>query len=975
MRSLALAWLWLVAFAWAAEPVVSAPPDRVVDPGAYATLVFRVETRTDVRATVAVRLPEGWRIVRTPDVVELSADRSTPVALTVGVPASAPAGAVEQVTIRIEAAGAASEGSVHLTVAAVHGLALSSPQEHAIGPDPLVVDVRNTGNVRDVFDVALLRLGRAVASQRLEIAAGEEVAISFDVPVEGSYVVTASSSGGPIERRNVDVVRIGGPDPAPFAVAGEVVARVAVGSTVDLAIALAGPLSDVLRLDARLEATDLERTHIELRGDRFTVRLGRGWRDPFRLGTPNDTLLAGTVNLPSDWAAGAIVAGALDGPTLAAVAIGRTWPGVDIAAGIGWRLDDPWVSLRGTVAVADWNVGGAWRSEGGLSALRVEGVAAASWGTTTFGVDASGLGGDRARVAVGAQYAHLTTRLYVRAESPLAGDAMWGGHVGATTTITDALPGDLRLSAEAGHLERRFRVEHRGTLPGDWRTLVAIDGRADQSGFGLGGEARWVQAASGRYAAYGARVDYASVQAAWRTRLSIQQQRETGPWVWTVDGAWDSSERRLVARADAAREIGLWRVGVAGGLAYAYGDASAPWRADLSLRASYGWTWSVPEVVTTLVGGRALGIVEGAVETTGPALAGVRIDVGPYRLITDADGRFEVALPPGEYEFRLDATSVPAAHRLVDATVLRVTIAAGERVPVVWRTIRTTVLDGLVREPPDANDASAPPRGVQTLLLVIDAEGLRRFVGTGTDGTFRLRGLAPGNVVVRLVEVPLGAVVIGATEQTLVLADGELAAVEFVVEPVRARAQSFTERAVRIRSVTVERERVPPGSAPIVRVEVVGEPDVVEIRFGDATVALAFGADGWSGRLQLSPSLGDGPQRFTVVALTDGAEVTRRAQVEIAADAPALEVVTNAPVRQGATLTVEVHAIVDLASLELRLDPDGTVAFRETSEGRWVASFVVPEDAAVGIREVHVVGVDVVGGVVAVVQSLRVLGE
>jgi hypothetical protein len=975
MRPAAIAMVWLTAFAWAAEPVLSGPPDRVVDPGTYVTLVFRVDAPVDGRAAVAVTIPEGWGIVRTPDGVELRPDRSTPIALTLGVPATAPAGAIESVTLSVVTGGGAVEQSVRLTVSAAYGLTLDAPREVAIGGDPLVVGVTNTGNVSDVVDLTLLRVGQAVANQRIEIAAGATAAVAFDIPVEGSYVVTAVSSGGPIERRNVGVVRFGGPAPAAYALVGEVAARATLGPTLDLAVAVAGPLSETLRVDARIEPSALERTHLEMRGEAFTVRLGPGWRDPLQLGIPNDTLFAGTLRV-SAWTVGGVVAGALDAPTLAAVVGGRRWTGGDVAVALGRRLDDPWASVRGTVAGDGWEVGGGWRSEHARSAWRVEGEVDTAWGTTTLGANADGLGGDQARVALGVQHRVGATSIFARGEQPLVGDAPWDGRVGAMTTLSEPLPGDLHLSAEIGVLERRLRVEYRDSLPGDWRTLTGIGATFDAGGFGLSGEARWVRAASGRYASYEARLGYASATSDWDARLSAQQQRTSGPWSWTVGGTWDLGEGRVVGRADAAHASGPWSIGVGGRVAYAYDQlGDAPWSVDLALRGTYAWTWSVPEEVTAWAGGRSVGVVEGAVAASDGGLAGVRIDVGPYRLITDADGNFEVALPPGEYVFRLDTASVPAVHRLVDPTVRAVTMGDGERVALVWRTIRTTVLDGIVSEPSGTDTAGATPRGVEARLEVVDAEGLRRFVSTGSDGRFQLRGLVPGPVTVRLVTVPVGATVIGEAERSLRLVEGEAAAVAFVVEPVRARARSFTERPLRIRAATVERDRVPPGSAPLVRVTVVGEADVVEVRLADASVALVREDDAWTGRVPLPTSLGDGPLSFTVAALVGETEVTRRVQVEIASDAPALEVVTNAPVSPGETLTVEVHAVVDLVALELRVEPEGSVALEEVSEGRWVAEFRVPDDAATGIREAVVVGVDAADASFTVVQPFRVRGE
>ena len=869
----------------------------------------------------------------------------------------------------------AADAAVRLSVAARYGLELAAPAEVVLGEAAFVVEVRNTGNVAIESEVVVRLTGRSVASRILPVAPGATAVAEFALETVGSYVVTAAGADGSLERRNVEVVRFGGPTPAPFELTGVIEFRATSRPRADAIVTLSGPVSDVLRIDAKVDAGSLARSHLEVGGSAFEVRLGPGWRDPHQLGVAAESVFAATLRLPG-WTAGFVAAGAEGDPAIFALSAGFDEADRGFAAMAGVRDGGPLLALRGRLEHDEGTVNGLWRLEDGSHDASLGGTIDGPAGTTSLAVAGADLGGDRPTISLDLQHVHDATRTFAQARWPLDGDQPWDGRVGLATTVALQDAGDVRVSAQVGTRERQFGVEYRADLPDDWRILVGVGGRDGASGLVVSGEARLTRVPRDRYVSYEGRVTLAPDTLAWTVRLATQHQRQTGPWKWSAGGTWLVPEPRLTATAAVEHASGPWTIAITSSVAYDARASVNPWSVALSVRARHVWSWPVPEAVTARTGGRGVAIVDAVVQSSGVPMAGVRVDVGPYRFVTGGDGRFQAELPPGNYAFRLDTGSVPIVARLLDPATKLVTLSAGDRVELAWNAVQTTVLEGAVLEPASADAGGGTARrGVPARLVVVDADGLRRAVSTGVDGTFVLRGLIPGPVSVRLVEVPVGATILGDPVTSVVLAEGAAGFVEFTVEPVRARAQSFTDRAIRVRSVSSERDRVPPGSAPIVRVEVAGDADVVELRHGDAVVTLERQGEAWLGRLPIPDAHADGSFTFTAAAIAGSNEATRRAQVEVDGASAAIEARTNAPVRLGDTLRIEAHAVVDLVALDVTIESIGTFSFQVVEAGRWVVEVEIPRDAPEGIAEAHLGGLDASGRAYAVVQAFRIVGE
>jgi hypothetical protein len=187
--------------------------------------------------------------------------------------------------------------------------------------------------------------------------------------------------------------------------------------------------------------------------------------------------------------------------------------------------------------------------------------------------------------------------------------------------------------------------------------------------------------------------------------------------------------------------------------------------------------------------------------------------------------------------------------------------------------------------------------------------------------------------------------------------------VTVLVRPMPAQVTSFGAGALRVRSVVAEVVRVPPGAAPLVRVEVAGVPDDVAIEVAAARLPLVRDGDVWVGRVPVSASAAAGVWPFVVVARSGDQATERRDQLIVDPDAPLLEPAADGPVRAGTSLGLS--AVVYLEAVSVEVDgPYGAVSLSEAVPGRWVGELMVPANAPAEVVEL-VATVFTVDGVVA----------
>jgi hypothetical protein len=249
---------------------------------------------------------------------------------------------------------------------------------------------------------------------------------------------------------------------------------------------------------------------------------------------------------------------------------------------------------------------------------------------------------------------------------------------------------------------------------------------------------------------------------------------------------------------------------------------------------------------------------------------------------------------------------------------------------------------------------------VAARLLLTDAEGLRRILATDADGAFSARSLVPGDAELLLLDVPAGATLVGEERRTVGLVSGEATEVEFLVRPLVVVARSFAAQALRIRGAVVEVERVSPGAAPLVRVEVQGEARSVAVESAAGSVPLLLWDGVWIGRVSVPADTSDGVWPFTVVAVGEDGEVSRRGQLVVAADAPAISLVADGPVRPGGELRVTLTAYLEVERVTVASPFGVPLTLAEIEPGRWAAVLSVPHDAedAVWTLEAEVATMD-----------------
>jgi hypothetical protein len=472
-----------------------------------------------------------------------------------------------------------------------------------------------------------------------------------------------------------------------------------------------------------------------------------------------------------------------------------------------------------------------------------------------------------------------------------------------------------------------------------------------------------------------ARLDYRPATGRVGGRVGAQARFATDPFDVALAFGWDLAERDVAVGAVGTWTDGPWSLELDATVGYGFGPNDAGrWRADVALSGTYAFELAVPDFVADLAGGRRSGALEGRATTaSGEPLAGVVLRVGRFRAVTDDAGAYRLDLVPGRYDVEVDVATVPIAYRLSGAT--RASVEVGLRTTTTFdvAVARTTVLRGRVLEDRDGDGvADAPARPVAARLRVIDGDGLGRIVVADAAGAFEVRGLPAGAARVEVFDLPLGASVVGDVARDLVLQPGSPEDLTILVRPVPAQVATFGGGALRVRSVASEAPRVPPGSAPLVRVEVAGAADGVVFEVGAERVPLERDGSGWIGRVPVPATAGAGVLPFLVVARSGDEVAERRAQVVVDPEAPLLDASGDGPVRAGAALRLDVVAYFAAASVAVD-GPFGAIELAEGAPGRWTGVLDVPADAPDAVAELAITAFARDGAVASVAYRFRVL--
>ena len=947
----ALAAALLASWGWAAGVTVVAPPDRFVAPGEYVTLVFRVTAveRTETRLEAVSE--RGWPILRQPGVLVLEPGRSTPVALTLEVPRGAEAASRDLVTLRGDLPASPLEASVTLTVSERVELALEASSEAWLGEDGLQVLVRNDGNTTEEVRVVLRRGSEILDEQALSMVAGASDVVVFGLVGEGLHSVVLSSASGAEVRRSVRVQRDASQAPDPFRVTARLAGSVSASGAWQGLLTVRGPLSDFARLDARVDAGAYRRSFAAVELEHWSLRVGSGGGSPYRL------------DLPASWGVAAAyrgdgwgVTGSLGslGDARFSAQVAGVWrpPSGDVAVGVAVRDGDPLAALRVEFRGENSDTVLAARYRAGTVSVALTTDLQDDDGTTQVTVEAQELLGHAARLRFSVRYRSGPATMYGDVSAPLGADASWGGRVGWSEDLVTALPGRLRAAVQVGLRESFARVTHRVLLDGGWRADTTLGVRLDAHGMGVTVVSAWDRLGvadvhvDGRLAYYpvSGRLD-GSV----RMRYTVPLDRlQVG-----LGGTWHLTDRALGVSGVVGWREGAWEANVNGAVHYAYaGNAARRWSTSVGVSAAYTFEVEVPAGLTDAAGGRRVGTLRGTVMAADEPIQGIVVEIGRMRVTTDDEGRFELRLSPGEYDVTVDLRSLPIVYRLREPDGTRVRVDLRGEHELTIEAVRTAALRGRVLEDSSGDGVPDEPlRGVDARLLLMDVDGLRRSVPTDAEGRFEVRGLAPGSAELRLVDVPRGAGVVGEDRVELTLSAAQPAEVVFVVRPVQAVARAFSPATLRIRAVELERDRLPPGAAPIVRVQLQSEADSVVVEGPGGAVGLQRDGAAWVGRVPLAEDLPAGVYTVRVVARDGDSEVSRGAQLVVEARAPLLELAGDGPVRAGGTLTVRASLYVDARAATLAHPFGPGIELDEVEPGRWVGAIRVPSDAEDAVYE------------------------
>ena len=915
----------------------TSPETQKALPGRVVTHVFAVYGSGEVKASYASA--HGWPLLSPERTLRLSPEHPSYLAVSVRVPATAPAG--ERDRLVVTAAGARAEA---FTVAAYRpGLEVERPERVQYLPPiaHFALAVKNTGNGDDMALVRLETLeGLPVYHARVALAAGERKSLRIPLESADTLRLVVRLERGGLERSNVLPV-----DYAPqktdegYRILGWLGASYAYPRAASFSIAAAGPLSDFVQFHMGVGYA---------LGGQPAGTLGFNWSQGYF-----NASFGPSYGLACGFHEGAVSTQlSLSGPRL------RGGINLDVA-GSGYTLggaavlsDRPGLRLYGNVSTGNAAEGAELKP-----------------GTLSF---------ELATRPLGAAYdASLSYGLIWR-DVPLNMDLR--------AAVRPGTPVSFGLSADANPkvFSLGGRVQWTGLGLRDWG-LAATSSTERLGASGSLPVTFGARAGPGRFSAFAStRVD---LPEPWFDLTGeARAEYRAGSWSFTLAGGSLANAAEGLALFDLGGRVGWpldlnelsFGVRIGSGLVRMRADLKwTPWKPGLStgvivelpvgdalLQAHARHAWytgqttlglyadlplilDVPEVVSRFFGGRNAGWVEGVVVVDGPERLrkGIVVRVDGHEAVTDAQGRFRLELPPGHYTVRVAEDRLPAVLvPLQSEAEVEVQLKRSARVEL--RVAARALLEGRVRVEAEPGREPSPQRFA---IEVSDARGRTTTLYTQPDGSFRLPGLAPGRYAVRLMErlLPRGWSALKG-EAVVELAAGASARVELVVRPPKRKV--FRGAAVQILSVKPEAETVPPGAAPLVEVRLAGEARRVLVTYKDRPLGVllpsAKDPQLWRGRVGV-PADASGTLPLEVHA-QNGSQVRFPFFLYVSPGA-AWGVVRTLPVaRPGQKLPLAVHwyAPVEASWVEV-----AGVTYQLAGEGAdWRGEWTVPAGAKGRLR-------------------------
>ena len=922
-----LALVVFFAIAYGVELRLTSPLHRVVKPGEIVTHVFRVEGEGGPYP-VEVSSSAGFYILS--QIKAVNPPRYLPV--TIRVPEDALEGTVDVLTVRV--GDAVAEARTEVTY--VPGLELEGPSKLAFVPPAILATftVYNSGNGQDEALLKFFKEGELVSTRRIALKPREAREVQFRITSPGSCRLEARLVRGKVKRSwSLYVKRAQDLGMGEHRVWGAAALSTSSQGGYSAQLGLGGRLSDYVGMQFSVGWSDssLPMAKLRLRGDNWRASLF--WAGSFSLGA---SYRVGPAEFSVSYHdLGNFGFGAAYGAKGQHHRFWFSWSGAPMyylsgraSLGFGvkgiYRLDYSPVEDSGS-AHFELTRGG-WSTWVELdTSSRVEAGIDVRTRSLDAGVGAAWQDGEMDNWYAAALW---NPRRKFEGWRPVAAAWVNSERYGLALGVSD---GKTRLAASASRAwegEWSYSGSLSHDLPAPWTSFSARYSYGD-------GESRWGAAVGLQGEWEGTRLgSKAWVSSSWE-ESGLSLEVETGGDIWSLGGKleaypWD-------ARGRGESWVDFYIAGLLVGLSVYkdFPDGDWGWRVGAVRPLSL----AVPRPVVELFGGRKVAYVRGRLVHDGPPmdLSGIRVVAGDnYEAITDAKGRFELELPPGEYLIAVDPTTLPVVLALKDKGI-RLRVKAKQTYEIELRLEARSAIKGQVKA------KGKPPRSLAVWIWIENEAGRKAYVRADRLGRFSAGGLKPGRYKVGVLEnsLPWGY----KTEPRNVKVDlgpGEIKEVELWVVPVPKKV--FTTKPVIIMSVRVESQLLPPGARPLVEAEVEGEPDKLLVLKDSEVLGELRRADEklWRGRFKV-PEI-EGKHLLRLVAYVGGQAVSDYIFVVEVSKKARWGVVRTRPVVPKGAKGVPVHVHLYAPAREVWLLIEGKRYELEGAEADWRGRYDAPSE-------------------------------